>query len=73
MKLLAGASGTAAAMLRFLIFTSCRTNEAVEAHWAEIDRPSSTWKIPGERMKMDQDPIPRWRSSTRCETATKAN
>lgn len=54
-KQLAGASGTAAAMLRFLIFTACRTNEAVEAHWSEIDRPSSTWKIPGERMKMDQD------------------
>ena len=55
MKLLAGASGTAAAMLRFLIFTACRTNEAVEADWLEIDRPSATWKIPGERMKMDQD------------------
>src|SRR3954470_1918676 len=55
MKLLAGAPGTAAAMLRFLIFTACRTNEAVEAHWSEIDRPGSTWKIPGERMKMDQD------------------
>jgi len=54
-KQLAGASGTAAAMLRFLIFTACRTNEAVEALWSEIDRPSSTWKIPGERMKMDQD------------------
>jgi integrase len=55
MKLLAGAPGTAAAMLRFLILTGCRTNEAVEAHWSEIDRPGSTWKIPGERMKMDQD------------------
>ncbi|MET4374879.1 integrase [Bradyrhizobium sp. LB12.1] len=55
MKLLAGAPGTAAAMLRFLIFTACRTNEAVEGHWSEIDRPGSTWKIPGERMKMNQD------------------
>lgn len=55
MKLLAGAPGTAAAMLRFLIFTACRTNEAIEAHWSEIDRSGSTWKIPGERMKMDQD------------------
>ena len=55
MKLLAGASGTAAAMLRFLILTACRTNEAVEGRWSEIDRPNSTWKIPGERMKMDQD------------------
>ncbi|UGX97933.1 tyrosine-type recombinase/integrase [Bradyrhizobium barranii subsp. barranii] len=55
MKLLAGAPGTAAAMLRFMIFTACRTNEAVEGHWSEMDRPGSTWKIPGERMKMDQD------------------
>lgn len=55
MKLLASAPGTAAAMLRFLIFTACRTNEVIEAHWSEIDRSGSTWKIPGERMKMDQD------------------
>jgi integrase len=52
---LAAAGGIAASMLRFLIFTACRTNEVVEARWSEIDRPSSTWKIPGERMKMHQD------------------
>jgi integrase len=51
---LTGAGGNAASMLRFLIFTACRTNEVVEARWSEIDRPSSTWKIPGERMKMNQ-------------------
>jgi hypothetical protein len=28
-----------------------------EARWSEIDRPSSTWKIPGERMKMHQDHV----------------
>jgi integrase len=44
-------------MLRFLIFTACRTNQVVEARWSEIDRPSSTWKIPGERMKMNQDHV----------------
>jgi integrase len=55
MQKLAGAVGTAAAMLRFVIFTACRTNEAVEAAWIEIDRAGSIWKIPGERMKMDQD------------------
>ncbi|WP_430649748.1 tyrosine-type recombinase/integrase [Bradyrhizobium ottawaense] len=55
LALLAGATGIAAAMLRFLIFTACRTNEAVEGRWSEIDRPNSAWKIPGERMKMDQD------------------
>jgi integrase len=42
-------------MLRFLIFCACRTNEAIGARWSEIDRPSSTWKIPAARMKMGQD------------------
>jgi integrase len=55
MLALRDAAGTAAAMLRFLILTACRTNEVVGARWSEIDRPSSTWRIPGERMKMDQD------------------
>lgn len=54
---LSAAGGTAASMLRFLIFTACRTNEVVDARWSEIDRPSSTWKIPGERMKMNQDHV----------------
>jgi integrase len=44
-------------MLRFLILTACRTNEVVEARRSEIDRPSSAWKIPGERMKMNQDHV----------------
>jgi integrase len=54
---LSAAGGVAASMLRFLIFTACRTNEVVVARWSEIDRPSSTWKIPGERMKMRQDDV----------------
>jgi integrase len=52
------AEGRAAIALRFLIFTVARTNEIVGARWAEIDRAYATgpiWKIPGERMKMDQD------------------
>ena len=51
------AGGIAASMLCFLIFTACRTNEVVDARWSEIDRTSSTWKIPGERMKMHQDHV----------------
>ena len=47
MTALSGAGGTAAAMLRFVIFTACRTNEAIDAHWPEIDRAGSIWKIPG--------------------------
>ncbi len=54
---LLAALGIAATMLSFLIFTSCRTNEVIEARWSEIDLPSSTWKIPGERMKMNQDHV----------------
>ena len=55
---LRNAGGRAAAALRFLIFTACRTNEVVGARWTEIDRAFPTgpvWRIPGERMKMDQD------------------
>lgn len=54
---LSAAGGMAGSMLRFLIFTACRTNEVVEARWSEIDQASSTWKIPGERMKMNQDHV----------------
>jgi integrase len=55
MTALSAASGRAAMMLRFLILTACRTNEVVEGCWSEIDAPLSAWKIPRERMKMDQD------------------
>jgi integrase len=58
MSKLAGAEGRAALALRFLIFTVARTNEVVGARWTEIDRSYPTgpiWKIPGERMKMEQD------------------
>src|SRR6266853_1305035 len=54
---LSAAGGVAASMLRFLILTACRTNEVVDARWSEIDRALSTWKIPGERMKMHQDHV----------------
>lgn len=57
MPVLSVAAGIAAQALRFLIFTACRTNEVVEACWSEIDKPSSTWRIPGARMKMDQDHV----------------
>jgi len=52
---LAGAEGDAAQALQFLIFTVCRTNEVLGARWTEIDRPAAVLKIPGERMKMDED------------------
>ncbi|MGY3445485.1 tyrosine-type recombinase/integrase [Bradyrhizobium sp. USDA 4473] len=52
------AEGRAVMALRFLIFTVCRTNEILGARWSEIDRTypnGAVWRIPGERMKMDQD------------------
>jgi integrase len=52
------AEGRAAVAPRFLIFTVCRTNEIVGAKWIEIECTFPTgpvWKIPGHRMKMDQD------------------
>ena len=55
MPRLVEADGKAAMALRFLIFTVCRTNEVIGARWEEIDRSRAVWKIPGERMKMDED------------------
>jgi integrase len=55
---LGNAEGRAAIALRFLILTVCRTNEVVGAKWTEIDRAYPTgpvWRIPRERMKMDED------------------
>jgi integrase len=57
MTSLRGATGAAAEMLGFLIFTGCRTNEVLGAQRTEIDRASSTWRIPGARMKMSQDHV----------------
>jgi integrase len=54
---LRAAARTAAEMLGFVIFTACRTNEVIGARWSEIDRYSSTWRIPGARMKMNQDHV----------------
>ncbi|WP_338688065.1 integrase arm-type DNA-binding domain-containing protein [Bradyrhizobium sp. 26S5] len=57
---LGSVEGRAAVALRFLILTVCRTNEIVGAKWTEVDRTFATgpvWRIPGERMKMDQDHV----------------
>jgi hypothetical protein len=40
MTALSAAAGRAAMMLRFLIFTACRTNEIVEAGWQQAGRAS---------------------------------
>jgi len=37
--------------LRFLILTSCRTNEVLGARWQEVDFEKAFWTVPPERMK----------------------
>ena len=37
--------------LRLVILTACRTTEALEADWSEIDMEKKLWTIPAERMK----------------------
>jgi integrase len=41
--------------LEFLILTATRTQETLEARWAEIDCAARTWTIAGVRMKMGRD------------------
>ena len=40
--------------LRFSVLTACRSAEAREATWEEIDLATATWTIPEERTKMDR-------------------
>ena len=51
MQQLRQVSGTAARCLDFVVLTACRSGEARLAAWAEIDLPTTTWSIPGVRMK----------------------
>jgi integrase len=36
----------------FLILTSARTGEVLQAHWEEIDLDNAEWVVPAKRMKM---------------------
>ena len=44
-------TGSAAAALRLIILTACRTSEAIEAEWSEFDLEGAVWTIPAARMK----------------------
>ena len=50
-KVIGSRVSSARLALRFLILTATRSNEVREATWDEIDRETSTWTIPSERMK----------------------
>ena len=45
------ASLAAKSCLRFVVLTACRSGEAREATWDEIDADDATWTIPAERTK----------------------
>ena len=51
MEALASAPGTAAAALRFVILTACRSGEARGATRSELDLREAVWRVPGQRMK----------------------
>jgi integrase len=51
MEALREREGISARALEFLILTACRTSEALDAKWDEIDFGMKVWTIPDERMK----------------------
>ena len=46
-----------ARMVEFVILTACRSIEAREARWSEIDLEKGLWTIPKERMKAGREHI----------------
>jgi integrase len=52
---LAGGRQEAARVLRFIILTGVREEEAIGADWKEFDLKTKLWTIPADRMKMDKD------------------
>lgn len=47
--------GSSALALEAIILTNCRTNEALEATWAEFDLDAALWTIPAGRMKGEKE------------------
>ena len=43
--------GISVLCLEFVILTACRSGEALNAKWSEIDEEKGVWTIPAERMK----------------------
>lgn len=57
MRELRGQQGTAARAVELIILTACRTSEAFNADWREIDLAQRTWTIPAVRMKAGKEHI----------------
>lgn len=47
--------GSSALALEVIILTNCRTNEALQATWAEFDLDAALWTIPAGRMKGEKE------------------
>ena len=47
--------GNAARALELVILTACRTSEAINAKWDEIDLDAKAWTIPGARVKSKRE------------------
>lgn len=45
------AEGVSARCLEFTVLTAARTNESLDAEWAEFDLAAGTWEVPAEKMK----------------------
>ena len=55
MQALRTMNGTAARAVELIILTGCRTSEAFNADWREIDMAQRTWTIPAVRMKAGKE------------------
>ncbi|PWW47732.1 tyrosine-type recombinase/integrase [Melaminivora alkalimesophila] len=57
MRELRGQQGTAARAVELIILSACRTSEAFNADWREIDLAQRTWTIPAARMKAGKEHV----------------
>src|SRR5262249_12183987 len=46
---------TSAVVLEFIIYTACRSGEALGMQWSEIDWEQKLWTIPAERMRAREE------------------
>ena len=57
MKELRAREAMAARLVEFVILTACRSIEARESRWSEVDLDKGIWTIPKERMKAGREHI----------------
>ncbi len=51
---IAEAQGTAYRALQFMILTTARPSEALQARWSEVDRDNKVWTVPADRTKANR-------------------